>query len=77
MPHMPEQCADTVTARPEQHNATLERPAGEGGLGLAVVRALVGDQGGDEGLSWRRTPEGNVVACQLTWSAPTHEVAER
>lgn len=54
---------------PAQRDAALTRPAEEGGLGLGVVRALVGGRPGDAGLSWHRTPDGGVVAATLTWSS--------
>ncbi|MFD8564951.1 ATP-binding protein [Streptosporangium canum] len=62
---------------PEQKDSALDRPAGEGGLGLGIVRALVGDQPGDGGLSWQHTPDGSVVSCLLTWAAPPVEAADR
>ncbi|MEV7012016.1 ATP-binding protein [Streptosporangium sp. NPDC051022] len=60
---------------PAQRDAALSRPADEGGLGLGIVRALVGGQPGDAGLSWDRTPDGGVTAATLTWQAPSLEAA--
>ncbi|GGK94251.1 hypothetical protein Ppa06_64600 [Planomonospora parontospora subsp. parontospora] len=78
-PHVPAQRDQEPAAEPgcppEGRDAGLERPADEGGLGLGIVRALVGGREGDPGLSWNQTPDGSVVAATLTWSAPAFEAA--
>jgi anti-sigma regulatory factor (Ser/Thr protein kinase) len=58
---------------PPPSHAPLTRPAGEGGYGLPVVRAMVGGEPGGTGLSFTCTPNGGVASCTLAWPVPERQ----
>lgn len=58
-----------VPAHAPAPQAAPARPAGEGGYGLPLVRALAGGEPGGPGLCWNPAPGGGVVSCTLAWPA--------